>query len=73
MHFHSAHEDSKVNCEICGKILSHFASLADHVRYVHHKRKRQHVCNICGKDYTKKSYYDKHVRITHNFNNQRFE
>ena len=73
MHFHSAHEDSKVNCEICGKNLLHFASLADHMRYVHHKRKRQHVCNICGKDYTKKSYYDKHVRITHNFNNQRFE
>ena len=68
MHFDSVHEEVKLNCDICGKVLPYLSSLRSHMRFAHHQGKGAHVCNICGKDFKLKRYCDEHIRMDHNLN-----
>lgn len=46
------HSEERLKCEVCGKLLSHRASLINHRRI--HTGEKPFKCDICGKEYTQK-------------------
>ncbi|XP_072933990.1 zinc finger X-chromosomal protein-like [Epargyreus clarus] len=64
----AVHSGERVECPICGKMLSRRTNMSEHLRC--HSNTRQHICQLCGRAFVRRATLNTHVRFVHHTGDQ---
>ena len=65
-HVQQVHEQSRINCDRCGKSFAKSENLQMHISSVHDQSPKEYVCEHCHKAFGHKTQLYKHQYQVHN-------